>query len=324
MNFKSLIAGVGLLFSVWLFPAASGWAEGKKIYLSQTTGGANFLSAHIADKKGFFKSEGLDLERVVVRASNISIAGMLAADIDYAILFSAVARAAMRGLPVRLVLLIMERPDYDLVSRPEITRIEQLNGKSMAVNTIGAASDVVTRLILEGSGLVPDRDVRLLPIASTVARKTALEKGWVAAALVTLLDSLSLERQGYKILIKAADMPLFPFMGVGTTVKIIQDRPDEVKGMIKAFLRANRFLREERAQTVPLIMEWAQMERENAERYYQTVWPLFSANGEPRDTDMKLVIDLAKKDLGMKGEIPVSQVADFTLLKAARRELGIR
>lgn len=306
-----------------LLPAPSSRAQSERLYLTQSASGG-FIAPDVARKKGFFEAEGLNVETVVVPAANISIAGMLAKNIDYTILLGALARAALQGAPVRLVLLIMDRPTYDLVGRPEIKSLEELRGKTVGVSTIGAGSEVITRMILMRAGLIPDRDVRLLPLASAMGRMTALEKGLVAAALINPPFTFALEKQGYRILVKAADLPPFPYMGLGTTVDRIRERPDEVKLIIKALLRANLFIRKEKAQSVAMIMESARLDRETAERYYDSTWPLFSRNGEFEAAGMNLIVDLARKDLGIKDEVSLSQIADFAPLKAAQKELGIR
>jgi len=75
----------------------------EKIRIS-VSGGYNmiFLSAGVAHYKGFFKDEGLDADIVVMGAAP-SIAALTNGDIDYTMLTGTVIRAAIRGLPVRLL-----------------------------------------------------------------------------------------------------------------------------------------------------------------------------------------------------------------------------
>ena len=61
-----------------------------------------FLAAGVAQHKGFFKDEGLDAD-IVVMTAPASIAALSNGDIDYTLLTGSVIRAAIRGLPLRIV-----------------------------------------------------------------------------------------------------------------------------------------------------------------------------------------------------------------------------
>ena len=71
----------------------------EKIRIS-VSGGYNmiFLPAGVAQRKGFFKDEGLDADTVVMGAAP-SIAALSNGDIDFTLLTGIVIRAAIRGCP---------------------------------------------------------------------------------------------------------------------------------------------------------------------------------------------------------------------------------
>jgi len=83
-----------------------------------------FLSAGVAQHKGFFKDEGLDADIVVMGAAP-SIAALSNGDIEFTLLTGTVIRAAIRGLPVRLVAGLMTSSPHVLLARPEIKSIPQ-------------------------------------------------------------------------------------------------------------------------------------------------------------------------------------------------------
>jgi ABC-type nitrate/sulfonate/bicarbonate transport system substrate-binding protein len=59
-----------------------------------------------------------------------------------------------------------------------------------------------------------------------------------------------------------------PFTGLGTYLKKLKEKPDEVKRMTKALLRANRNVRVNREETVQTMMEWINVDREKM----RTLW----------------------------------------------------
>jgi NitT/TauT family transport system substrate-binding protein len=316
------ITGLTFLLFVVLSPKFS-FAQIKKIYFCQVGRSANLMAPFVAKKKGFFQQEGLDVE-IIQALGNICIAGMIPKNIDYTHVFGSVVRGAIKGLPVRVVMGTHDGPDHGLVVASEVKNIKELRGKAIAVSRAGGGADVVARLMMEKHGLLPDRDVKIAPLGSDEARIAALEQGLVAGASVNMIHALTLEAKGYRVLAWAQDEVEFPFNCICTTVDKIRDQADQVKKVIRAFLRAVRFIREEREQTILLTVEWTGISKSMAEKSYDLVSRSFSATGEPTAKAMSVVLEQAKKEMQLNVDIPAARVADFSLLKAVHKELGIR
>jgi ABC-type nitrate/sulfonate/bicarbonate transport system substrate-binding protein len=71
---------------------------------------------------GHFKEEGID-PRFVVISSDIGIKGLLSGDVDFAAIVSSVLKATAVGIPVKTVLNYLDGSFFDLVTKPEITKI---------------------------------------------------------------------------------------------------------------------------------------------------------------------------------------------------------
>jgi ABC-type nitrate/sulfonate/bicarbonate transport system substrate-binding protein len=97
-----------------------------------------------------------------------------------------------------------------------------------------------------------------------------------------------------------------------------------LKKVIKAMVRANRFIRENRDESIKVLMEWGRTERENAADAYDSTWRVFSADGNLAEDGMRLVIEDAKKALKVIRAVQLSEVADSTPLREAQKELGLK
>ena len=73
-----------------------------------------------------------------------------------------------------------------------------------------------------------------------------------AAVLAPPLDSEA-KKKGFNILARADEILVFPETGLVAGVKKIQDKPDEVKRVIKAGIKANRYIRGNRDGTIQFI-----------------------------------------------------------------------
>jgi ABC-type nitrate/sulfonate/bicarbonate transport system substrate-binding protein len=133
-----------------------------------------------------------------------------------------------------------------------------------------------------------------------------------------------MEKQGYKILARAYELFSFPYLGLGTHTRKIKDRPDEVRRVIKATIRANRFIRDHRAEAVKTLMDWGKVEREFAYASYDALRNLFNADGGVPEDGLKLVIEQTRRTNKVTREVAPNEVVDLSFLRAAQAELGIK
>ena len=92
---------------------------------------------------------------------------------------------ATRGVPVRLVLVVNARPQFDLVGQPDIKSVGQLKGKVVGISSRGGAVDILTQTILAQHGVTANKDATLIVIGSPAELVTALRTGRIAACLLT-------------------------------------------------------------------------------------------------------------------------------------------
>jgi NitT/TauT family transport system substrate-binding protein len=85
----------------------------------------------------------------------------------------AVLQSRLRGSDVVLIAGSLNTMVYQLMVDKDITRPNQLKGKTIAVSRFGSSSDFATRYALDRFGLIPEKDVTILEIGSQPARFAA-------------------------------------------------------------------------------------------------------------------------------------------------------
>ena len=130
------------------------------------------------------------------------------------------------------------------------------------------------------------------------------------------------KKQGHNILARADEVLIFPETGLVAGVKKIQDKPDEIKRVIKAGIKANRFIRTNRDGTIQFLMEWLKLNRETATATYDSVVKVYDEDVNICEKGLRLVIDETKKTMKLNREVPFSEIADLSILREAQRELG--
>src|SRR5919108_3246090 len=296
----------------------------EKIRIS-VSGGYNmiFLSAGVARQKGFFGEEGLDADIVVMGAAP-SIAALSSGDIDGTLLTGTVIRAAIRGLPVRLVAGLLTSSPHVLLARPEIKTIKDLSGKKVGLAGFGDATHVLARLLLGRNGIEPEKEVQFVPLGTDSARFSALQQKLADAVVTSPPLDFEGRKLGYNILARAYEYVNYPLSGVGVNIKTIEQNRHQVKRLIRALIKASRFIRENREEAVNVLTAWAKAKPEHAYASYDATVKVISHDGGIPADGLNLLIDQAKKDVKVTRDIPLSEIADFTILREVQKELGLR
>ena len=311
------------LFSFLVLFLAVPLQGADRVRLSISALDVSFLTAGVASKRGFFKDEGLDVEVIRMNA-NVSIPALSSGDIDYTMVFASVIRGALRGLPMKVVASFMDSSTHMLIARPEYKSVKDLKGKTLGVSTFGATADVAARMMIRYSGVDPEREIKIIALGPDRARFAALKEGIVDVIVISPPADSEAKKLGFNVLARAYELFSFPFTGIGSTTKKIREKPEEVKKMIKAGIRANRYVRQNRDGAIQVLMEWGKTDREAATNTYESTWRIFSEDGGMTESGLKVVIDQAKQSMNIERPVAISDVADFNLVRDAQRELGIK
>lgn len=308
--------------SVFVSPAETPAAE--KIRMS-VSGSYNmiFLAAGVAQHRGFFKDEGLDAD-IVVMSAPASLAALSNGDIDYTLLTGSVIRAAIRGLPVRIVAGLMSSSAHVFLARPEIKTIKELSGKKIGLAGFGDATHVLARIILAKHGIDPDKEVQFIGLGSDSGRFNALQQNLADMVVTSPPWDFEGKKLGYNILTRAYEHVNYPLAGVGVNQKSLQTNRAQVKRVIKSLVRANRFMRENREESVKILVAWGKGKPEHAYASYDSTVKVISPDGSIPDDGLKILIDQAKRDVKVTRDVPLGEIADFTLLREVQKELGLR
>ena len=137
------------------------------------------------------------------------------------------------------------------------------------------------------------------------------------------LDYLG-KKMGFVVLARAHELFSYPTSGVIASVKRIKEKPEEIKRVIKAGIKANRYIRQNREGTIQLMQEWSKTDKEMATAGYESVVKLFNDDGSVPEKGLLLVIEELKRLAKVEREITPSEVADLSILREAQRELGIK
>ncbi len=293
-----------------------------RIRVGMPNRGVPNLGLTAAQRYGFFRTQGLEAELIVMRPS-ISLQTLIAGDLDYSTALASTARASVGGLPLRIVMALTVGQDFSLVVRPDIRRMEDLKGKTLAVSGVGEFTDVGTRLLLRRYGLAPEVDVKLRALfGNHPLRLSALQAGQIDGTVMSMPYNKMAVKMGFKELVHLREFIKTPQGGLVTTVQKIRNEPDLVLRTVKAALMANRFLKENKSEFMKLLAKESGVnDPVVAGLIHEEIVKLYSDTGLVSDEAMQEFIANSKETLKTPREVSLSEIADFSFARKAVSEL---
>jgi NitT/TauT family transport system substrate-binding protein len=270
-------------------------------------------------ERGFYRDEGIDLVYVSLRA-DLGIKALLSGDIDYSYSTGTIIRGAILGLPVRNLSFDFSRVLHALMSRPDIPNAAALKGKRVGVSSFGATGDLAARVGLRSLGLDPDKDVTIITLGTDTLRHAALIAGTVQATHMPVPLNIQLKKEGYHELVYAGKILQRPLTGLATSVEKIQKNPGQVQRMVRAFVRATRALKSERAGFIAFAQKKYGYSKDVMEEAYKYLIDALSQDGFVDDTSLQAAIDEAKGLAKITKPISQSDVVDYSFLRAATKK----
>ncbi len=189
----------------------------------------------VAQEKGFFAKNGLDVQTIFIPGSPTLIATINTGDVHMAYTGgTATLGAAVGGLDMKIIAAFSNFVQTDFIVRPEIKTSGDVKGKRIGVTSIGGTGWMSAMLAMEQIGLSPERDkISLAAFGDQRVISQALETGTIQGASLAGVFSQRLQRIGYNFLADVEKLPL-----VGTSVVVKADYLAGHQAIARSALRA--------------------------------------------------------------------------------------
>jgi ABC-type nitrate/sulfonate/bicarbonate transport system substrate-binding protein len=299
--------------SAALFPRALD-AQTEKIRIAYSSRSNTITPLYVAANKGFFREEGLEVELIQV-SPRLGAMAVMNGDVSFTTSFVSTFRGILQGLPLKVILIALKKGMYFLIVRPEIRDVRDLKGKKLGVATIRGTDQLVAAELLRSKGFDPAL-VQQLVIGETPLRAQALASGAVQAVSVSPPYDLLLQQMGYKILAGPPEVGM-PASGLFTSDRLLKENPQMVRRTLRAVMKANRFIADNRQETIVVMLKWLPQTADVAARSYDLELKATTPDGQMTDAEMESLIER----LGEKKK-PLDEVRDFSPVRQAIKELA--
>jgi NitT/TauT family transport system substrate-binding protein len=234
-----------LLSIVLLTWAAAAGAQERKLRsfpVSYSSVTATRAPLWIAKELKIFEKYGLDVAPIHIASGSASYSALIAGDVHVVSDTASAAVAAGSRAPVVIFAGSGAIP-YKLIAHPSIASLDGLKGKVVGISFIGAGSDFLLRRLLPKLGLIPGKDVTLIPtgLGRSDLRIQLIFQGKIDATLGTADNVSQLALRGLKVSV-LGDLAEWGVVTTGgdftTTQQFLRDHRDLVKAFLMGFSEA--------------------------------------------------------------------------------------
>lgn len=314
--FQSVIPLCLLIFASWGRAA-------QQINVATPAKGLPELPVIVAMRNGYFRTEGLEIQKIQIQP-DVAVRALVTGEVDFNLGWEASLRAAMSGMPVKMIAGLASKPLQVLISRPEIRAGKDLKGKALGVDSLFSTTGFLSRVVARYLGVEPEKDVDIVEFGGTMLRLEALKIGDIHATVVDVAVAVKAEEDGFRQLLHVGNIIDLPAFGVAVTTTKLATHREGIRRFLRATLRGARFITRNRIDTIRIIQSYLKTTSSLAAKCYDSAVRSFTEDGLVSDRALALSVRRAREELQFANDPLLSQVADWSVLReliAERRKI---
>ena len=157
-----------------------------------------------------------------------------------------------------LVATITSKIGTSLFAKADIKSVEDLKGKTIATGRPAAFLDATVRYVLRAKfGLMPDRDVKLLPTGEPYLGLQALERGVVDAAAMSIPHLFVARKAGFRELTSFDKLGIeYPYTSVVVLRQTAAKSPELVEKFVKCIVEGIYLFKTNKAKSLAALRRY--------------------------------------------------------------------
>lgn len=316
------------LWTIWLFTFAAAESRGENLTLSLSSLSLGTSPPLLAQKKGFYGQEGLDVQVTVVESGTRAIQALLGGSVQLAATGPEdFIRATEGGTPMVILAGGLSNLTHSLMAGPRFKRAGDLRGGKVAVSGLTGSVTYALKFMLAKNNLQYPKDYLIIQIGGPAVRWAALKSGGIDATLIAEPLTLVAEESGLSNLGFVGDyLPHLQVTAVAAKSEWARANRGVVVRYLKGLVRTYQWIYGNKDETIEVASAVAKVEKRFGVRGYEIytgrrVWP---SDGAPTMEGMKVVLDYMREGKMLLSSAGPEKYVDLSYLEQAKRELGIQ
>ena len=315
-----------LLWLVSIFASAAVVSAGERHIHSSAGLGGSGLPLYVAKSAGIFEQYGLDVDLLVIPSGPLGMQTLLSGNTHSAnIAAMTPIRTVLAGSDIVMVGGHLNRQMFNLVTRKEIRRPEDLRGKKIGVASLAGTNAIALRLVLK-EWKIPPEAVNLMVVGGSPTQLAGLESGTIDAAVLTYGVTTEAVRKGLTVLADLSKpVPEFPDRTIIMRRSFLTKERNHVKRFLQALSEAIYQLKtaegRRREELIAIAGKHLRVNAAAAREFYQLYEHAFSFPPRVGRKGMAAVIDVIQEETGRpRSEFELNRFLDESVLDELEKE----
>ena len=291
----------------------------QKINVAYSSISGNIAALWVTQDKGFFRKYGMEIQAVLIESGTTTAQALVAGDIAFAnVAGPPVIQSSLRGADLVIIAGVINTLVFQLYTDKNISRPDQLKGKSVGVTRFGSATDFAIRYALEKYGLDPNKDVAVLQLGNQTAQLAALEAGRVQGAMLSMPTSLRAKKSGFPMLADLQMLGLeYQHTSIATSRALLKSKPELARDFLRAYIEGIHYAKTHRKETIEVLGKYLRVDDKEVldETYDTLVTTLMPEKPYPTIKGVQTILrEFGTKDPAARSARP-EQFVDSSLVK---------
>jgi ABC-type nitrate/sulfonate/bicarbonate transport system substrate-binding protein len=156
-------------------------------------------------------------------------------------------------------------------------------------------------MLLRRNNLVPDKDVKIIYAGSSPALLSMLKGGNAVAGLMTAPATYAAQEVGLKQIVNVTDLNIpFIFVGVATTRRVLQQKPDAIMRYLRGYTEAISVVLRDKETALKIMGKYMKMDnRQQVEAVYNEHAPVLQRVPYITNKVVEAVLEVVKSPKGV-------------------------
>lgn len=217
---------------------------------------------HIGKDRGLFAKYGLTAETIYIPGGSTNVQVLMSGDLDLSQLSGAPGVAAnLQGADIIYFAGLLDKLNYQVITRPEIKSVEQLKGKKFGVSRFGSSADFGMRAMLKRLGVDPIKEATILQIGDEPSRIAAIKSGNIDGTVANAPFGIEAERLKLNVIADSVKMDI-PFFNTGLlgSKRFLDRQEARVMNFLRAYLESIKVLKTERDYSIKALAQFTRVQ----------------------------------------------------------------
>ncbi|MGY8999524.1 MAG: ABC transporter substrate-binding protein [Rhodospirillales bacterium] len=298
------------VLSVCYVVPADAKPERSKITVGIPVMAATFLPVYIAEDKGLYKKEGLEVKVLAFRGGSALAKAVIAGNVDIGVTSLAGMNVGIAAKqPLKSFYAGFNMAIFDWYATPKIKSMKDVKGTKWGISRYGSSTDFLTRYALTAGGYNPKTDVKIIQGGRSSTRLAAQKAGQLDINIFIAPQTFMAANLGYNKILAQTDLaPDYPFHVFFAKEGFIKSHHNTIIALLRAHVKSVRIAKSDKQTALKSLASHIKMDPKYLSDTYDSFIDFIHEDGRlPSKKGLDVFFDMGIKAGTYKSAWPKSR-----------------